>query len=219
MDGRHATDGLQGTKFPEVEMSDFEVIERWTDERLLREANAGNTDAFAVFCVRSLPSLRRYVRFQLRRHELPVDLMDDFCHESIIKAIDYINSCKVDGGRPLPSVSVAWIKQIAFNAIRDFRRRDARVAFVPELIAEARKATSLEEIEEYEEIVKFFQWLGQNEQDMLEMVLVEHLSIVDAGTRINLEKWAAYKTYERGLQHLRDLLKEHGSKLPSWVTQ
>jgi RNA polymerase sigma factor (sigma-70 family) len=203
----------------EVEMSDYHEMERWADDRLLREANAGNTDAFAMFCVRSLPSLRRYVKYQLIELGVAADLVDDFCHDAIIKAVNYINNCKSHGGRPLPSVSVAWVKQIAFNSIHDFRRKNTRMEFVEELVEEARSETNTEDIEEYEEILKFFQWLGANERDMLELVLVEGMSIVDAGERINLKSAAAYKTYERGLASLRDLLREHGSFLPSWMVE
>ncbi len=195
-------------------MSDSSM-ERWPDDRLLREANRGNTKAFVQFCVRSLPSLRRYVRFQLFELDVPSDLVDDFCHDAILRAVDHINSCREHGDRPLPSVSVAWIKQIAFNAIKDWQRKNKRLEFVADIAPESRTTTTPDEVDEYEEIVKFFQWLSPNEHDMLDMVFVGQMPIVDAGECLNLSKAAAYKTFERGLQHLRDLLQEHGKFMPS----
>ncbi len=89
---------------------------------------------------------------------------------------------------------MAWINQIAFNLMRDFRRRNTRIQIVDEMaIEDYRHTLSPDDIEEYEEILKFFQWLSANERDMLEMVLVEGAGIVDAGARINLDKWASYK--------------------------
>lgn len=117
--------------------------------------------------------------------------------------------------RPLPKVSVGWLKQIAFNMIRDWRRRNLRVTYVEELVAASRPEISPDDVDEYEEILKFFQWLTDDERDMLEMVLVESKGILEAGETLNLEKWAAYKTYERALEHLRDLVSHHGKFSPS----
>lgn len=198
-------------------MSDSQPVEHWPDARLIREANRGNTQAFVTLCVRSLPSLLRYARFQCNSLGVPIDLADDFCHDAIIKAVDHINSCKEHGHRPLPCVSVAWLKQIAFNTIRDWMRRDSRFTQVDEIEVEARPTVSVDDVEEYEEILKFFDWLGPNERDMLEMVLVDGKDVVEAGAEINLAKWAAYKTYYRGLEHLRDILQEHGTFAPAWL--
>lgn len=200
-------------------MPTYGEMERWPDDKLLRSASGGNTDAFQIFCVRTLPSLHRYVKYQCRQRRVDVNLAEDFCHSTLIRAIDHINSCKEDGCRPLPTVSVAWIKQIAFNLIRTWQRDNKRMSFVEDVYVESRRSVSAEDIDEYEEILKFFQWLNDNERDMLEMVFVNQLSIVEAGERINLNKWAAYKTYERGLCTLRDLLQEHGVCVPSSIAE
>jgi RNA polymerase sigma factor (sigma-70 family) len=191
-------------------MSDSHSMERWPDDRLLRAANRGDTEAFSFFCVKSLPGLRRYVRFQCAEQAAPIDLAEDFCHDVIIRAVGHINSCKEHGDRPLPKVSVAWLKQIAFNVICDWRRRNGRITLSDQLEPEAPPSLSPDEIDEYEEILKYFNWLNGNERDMLELVLMDGMDIVEAGEHLNLKKANAYKTYERGLARIRDLCREHG---------
>src|SRR5262245_23295339 len=124
--------------------------DRWTDERLLREANRGDTQAFTEFCVRRLPTLLRYLKYQCSEQNVSPDLAEDFCHDAIVRAVEHINSCKEHGDRPLPTVSVAWLKQIAFNVIRDWRRRNNLVTFVDEIEQEAQDGLSYDDIEESE---------------------------------------------------------------------
>ena len=61
----------------------------------------------------------------------------------------------------------------------------------------------------WEEYRKFFDWLPPNQRDMLEYVLIEGMDITDAGDLLNLKSSAAYKTYERGLKHLKELIEQH----------
>ena len=193
-------------------------MERWPDYRLLREASKGNTDAFNEFCVRSLPSLHRFVKHQCLQYNVSPSLVEDFCNDAIVRAIERIKAIKESGQPPLPRASVAWLKQIALNAIRDWRRRSYRYVTLDDFDElEAEPIIGAEESAEFEEIRKFVNWLIPNEREIIEMVLVEKLGIAEAGKRLNLESWAAYKTYERGIGHLRDLLEQHGQHLLSWI--
>ncbi len=191
-------------------MSDYQGMERWPDDRLLRAASRGNAAAFETLCVKRLPSLLKYVRYQCRSWELPSNLAEDLCQDTFIRAVECLAASRENGGRPLPKFSVAWLKQIAFNLMKDWRRKNRRVTFVEAVVETSRPEINPDIVEEYEEIVKFFQWLGDDHRDMLEMVLVEGKGIVEAGDMLGLNKWAAYKAYERALGALRDLHREHG---------
>lgn len=193
--------------------SEYEPFESLPDDYLLREASNGNDDAFRQFCVRSMPSLLRYCEYQCRRSRIPSGA-SDFCQEAIQRALDYVSSCRDPGGRPLPKVSVAWLKQIAYNCIRDWVRKEKRVSFVDKFVGtlerEVPEEASLEEVEEQEKILKFFDWLRADDREILELVLVKEMSIVDAGESVGLSQDASYKAYQRALQRLQDLLVEHG---------
>lgn len=196
-------------------MIEFEgdSMERWSDDRLLREASNGNEDAFGVFCVRAIPALRRYVRFQCRSRDVPNDLVTDFCQQTLSRAIEHVRT-----NRPgsLPKVPAAWLNRIAHNLIADWCRRERKMSFFDDIEIEAPETSAFEDDEEQEQILKFFTWLSDNDRDLLEMVLVEELTIEEAGSRIGLNKWGAHKAYQRALAHLRDLLKEHGL-VPEWA--
>lgn len=193
--------------------SEDDRVESWQDDRLLREANNGNDDAFHQFCVRAIPGLLRYCRYQCRRFRAH-SMAGDFCQEAIQKALECVRTCREPGGRPLPKVSAAWLKQIAYNSIIDWNRRSQRVRLVDEFVGHLDAASPqrdvLEEREEQEHILKFFDWLQGNDRDMLELVLVEELPITEAGDRLGLSRDASYKAYQRSLRRLQDLLAEHG---------
>src|SRR5687768_10157439 len=130
-----------------VAMSDYQGMERWPDDRLLRAANKGDTDAFVTFCCKRLPSLLKYVRYQCRTQGVPTDHAEDLCHDAIVRAVEHIDSCKEHGDRPLPRVSVAWLKQIAFNVIRDWRRKNLRMTFVETVVATSRPELSPDDVD------------------------------------------------------------------------
>lgn len=184
----------------------------WSDDRLLREANAGNEKAFAVFCEKSIPSLYRYIQGQCRKRRIPVDLAEEFCHDAILKALSCIQTCQNDGGVPLPTVSYAWMAQVAFNVLRDWQRRNRRVKHIQdEMAIEARPQISVEELEQLEETRKFFHWLSNRERDILELVLVSEMSIIDAGAQLGMNRSNSYRVYKEALSLLHDLIEIHGS--------
>ncbi len=49
------------------------------------------------------------------------------------------------------------------------------------------------------------------EREILELVLLQNITPVEAGAQLGLEKWGAYKAYERALRHLHPLIAEHGT--------
>jgi RNA polymerase sigma factor (sigma-70 family) len=198
-------------------MSDYMQMERWPDEKLLQEANRGNTNAFLVFCVKKLPSLLRYVRYQCRSNALPTCLAEDFCHDAILKALDSIKSWQEEHDSSFPGISVAWVKKIACHLVLDWGRKNRRIQVSGSVDPEAPTTLSPDDAEEHEEIRKFLEWLGDNEREMLELVYIQGMAIQEAGEYLNLDKWAAYKTHERALEHLHDLLIEHSKCIPSWM--
>jgi RNA polymerase sigma factor (sigma-70 family) len=199
-----------GTLQKDAGMPDSTPIDRWPEDRILREASQGNEEAFGVFCERSLPSLYRYVRNQCRRRGIPEDLANDFCHEAVIRALDCIRACAAGAIRPFPVVSQAWLSKIAINAMHDWGRRERKFVLVSQIELEARQEPCPETTREYEEIIKFFNWLPSREREILELVFVGEKSIADAGAELNLSQANSYKVFQRALELLRDLLAQHG---------
>jgi RNA polymerase sigma factor (sigma-70 family) len=187
-------------------------MERWPDDRLLRAAHQGDGEAFQVFCVRSLPGLVSYLMAQCELCGVPIDLAVDFAQDTVIKALAQVRASREHAYRPFPKVSTAWLKQIGYNLIMDHLREAHRARSAQRDINAAKpRPPTQEEIDRLEEVHKFYTWLPPAEQEMIELVLVENLSIQEAAAKLGISKPAAYKRYERAVTHLQDFIREHGS--------
>lgn len=187
-----------------------QALDQMTDEELLRAARQGSVQAFETFCVRSLPRLRRYLRFQCGATGVPVDLAADFAQDTLTKALQWIRDQEK---RPEPGplrVSFSWLMRIGSNTVIDWIRKNHRSVNMCMEAQPAAPTTDRETKERCEEVLKYFNMLGPDYGEMLELVLLENLGIVEAGERLGLSKDAAYKRYERGIAQLRDFLHEHG---------
>lgn len=175
---------------------------RRTDNQLLKAAQAGDKEAFAGFCVRALPGLCRYLHHQCEAVGVPVDLAEDFAHETVMNALR---------SPPGSEVCVSWLRRIGHNLVIDWVRKNRRIQAVENMEEQVEaRAPSIEEREEYEEVLEFLEWMDTNDREILELVLLKGLPPVEAGAELGLDKWAAYKAYERAHQALRDLIQEHG---------
>jgi RNA polymerase sigma factor (sigma-70 family) len=186
-------------------------MEQWPDDRLLREAHGGNPEAFTVFCVRSLPGLIRYLRSQCAQRGIPQDLARDFAQDTLMRALRQLREFEASAARPLPKVSVAYLFQIGVNVCRDWVKKNRRVkAFehIEDLPQEHRISPA--EQDRYEEALEFLNYLDSRDRELVELVLMEQMSVAEAGERLDMEKWAAYKAYERAIERIRDLIREHG---------
>jgi RNA polymerase sigma factor (sigma-70 family) len=187
-------------------------MDRWPDDKLLHAAHKGDKRAFEIFCVRSLPALVRYLESQCVTRGIPKDLARDFAQETVTKALDQVRLYRVAGQRPLPKVSAAWLNQIGFNLIMDWLRGRSREEKAKRALGKIKpRRPSRQEVEQQDEVYKFYTWLSPAEQEMIELVLVEGLHPQEAGERLGLSPPAAYKRYERAVLHLQDLIREHGS--------
>jgi RNA polymerase sigma factor (sigma-70 family) len=199
-------------------MANDQPMERWTDEELLRAAQRGNESALNVVIVRSIPRLRRYVRYHCRNRAIPESQVPDICQETLGKALQFIGNCKQSGQRPLPRVSVAWLQQIAFNLMMDWLRSAGKLQFVADVrdqrSGESPISPTREEVEELEEIYGFFDWLPATWKEFMEFVYMENMTIPDAAERAGMARSSGYKIHQRALERLRDFVREHGQKSP-----
>jgi RNA polymerase sigma factor (sigma-70 family) len=189
---------------------DVSRMQKWSQEELLSAAVGGNREAFGIFCVRVLPNLIRYLEHHCRQLGVPVHQAHDFAQEAITKALCHIRGL---GGRcPPRKFGVAWLNSIGYHLVVDWtrsnhRQQKARQA-LKQVRVEAQAATRTSE--DIEEIREFFDWLSPNEQELIELMLIKGLSAVEAGKEMNLSQAAAYKTFERAITRLRDLVEMHG---------
>ena len=187
-------------------------MERWSDDRLLHAAHCGNKRAFAIFCVRSLPDLVAYLGAQCRMLGVPTDRASDFAQETVTKALAQVSLYREGGHRPYPKVSAAWLNQIGYNLIRDWLRAKRREQEARMTHAQLKpRPPSKENVERYDEVYKFYQWLRAAEMEIIRLVLVEKMDLMEAAEHLEISRSAAYKRYERAIKHLQELIREHGS--------
>src|SRR5262249_43060406 len=142
---------------------------------------------------------------------VPRDLAKDFASEVVVRALQQLRASKEDG-EDLPKISLAWLLQIGRHLIIDWVRRDTRRSAVHQILGDRLEADAptQDQLEKYEEVLEYFNWLPDNEREILELVLISGLSPPEAGERMGLAKWAAYKAYARALEHLRDIIEQYG---------
>src|SRR5580704_14120248 len=99
---------------------DAERREHWSDERLSRAASQGDADAFSVFCVRSLPTLHRFIRSKCQAIGVSLGLVEDLAQETVLRALSHARKS------PGLSFSVSWLRKIAQNLVIDQARKLGR---------------------------------------------------------------------------------------------
>lgn len=185
-------------------MGQNDDLQRLTDQELLRAATRNNHKAFGIFCERVLPGLLRHLDRLCQDHAVPRDLAHDFAQDAILKIVDLVNTRTAD-------LNKSYLFTVASHLLIDWVRENRRSKRATKILAEIQAARpNTEEIEKREEVLKFFDWLTPREREVIELVLQEGLTPLEAGERLDISPDAAYKAYERAIVHLRDLIEEHG---------
>lgn len=175
-----------------------------TARDLLRDADGGDQVAFEEFCRRYLPRLRRYLGMLSRTMGFPATDVDDHIQETLIKALGFVRR-----SNPGPEVGMAWLQRVAYRVVIDsFRRRKVThdLEDFPEPAAET---------EELEEILELFEWLSQDDRELLENVFLKGMTVREAGEFLELSQAAVYKRFERAIAHLQNLHQYHGTAVGS----
>jgi len=176
-------------------------------EDLQAAAEAGDHDAFMAYSVRSLPTLYRYMRYHCSVRDICVQLADDFCHDAIIKAAQDIKAKAADGKDI--SISLQWIKTIAYRLMLDHLKRDGR--WISENDFGDYYTETEDDNDSLEEVTKFFEWLTPAEQEIIEQVIVKRRDLPEAALELGVSLEAAKKRFHRAVSHLRDFIREHGT--------
>jgi RNA polymerase sigma factor (sigma-70 family) len=193
-------------------------MDSWPVDRLLREANSGNAEAFQLFCSRSLPGLVRYAAARCRDLGVPPDLADDFVHDAFLKAVRFLAKTETEEDGKALALSPAWLRTIIYNNIRDWRKKNRRnrneCDSDHDLNQLAAPNGGVQLTDEHEELLEFFEWLTNRERDVLELVYVKGMTFLAVAAHLEISLDAAYKAHERGLNRLRDCVEQHSKVDP-----
>ncbi len=178
-----------------------------TIEELRIAAESGDRYAFWLYCAESLPALYRYMAHQCSVRDVCSQLVADFCHDAILKAADDLDR-KATAGKKI-SVSLQWLKTIAYRVMLDYITRSGR------WVSSTEVGDYYEDVEEdaelVEEVLKYFQWLRASEQEIIEQILVKKKTITEAADELGISEDASKRRYYRAIGHLRDFIREHGT--------
>jgi len=174
-----------------------------TDDSL-RMVIEGNEQAFADFCIRSLPQLLTIVRTRCRRFGVPADLARDFVQEALTRLIE-----QRDKGA-LEQLSIKWLVTVSRNVMIDWIRKQRRVKTLTDEQFE-RIPDQDQSNADLDAVLEGFGKLSSRDQEILNLVLWEGNSPAEAATRLGIEPWSAYKRYERALSRLKHIVKNDKS--------
>lgn len=170
------------------------------DSDLLRGAVAGDDAAFAAFCLRTLPSLLRYLTGECRALGVPASLAEDAAQEAFLKAVAWVRA------NPAAALSPGWLVRVGQNTLRDWARRDRRARGGDDLPQVAAPPAGDPDPGFDDELWHALERLASDDRAVLEMVLIEEVPFPDVARRLGVSLDAAYKRYQRALTRLRDLV-------------
>ncbi len=185
----------------------FDYSQR-SDGELLRAAAEGDEQAYWEFCVRSLPTLLRFVRARCQKHGLPLDLAADAVHEAMVRAIGWIK--KHPGAR----LTFSWLVQTATNVIVDWLR-ERRHEVTGGRVEIAAASETLGRTDDALDLRANLERLPPPDKEILEKIYFRGLSPEEVSADLGLGKWAVYKRLERALDRLRSLMGPPSSSPPS----
>jgi len=175
------------------------------DRRILRSVADGSAPGFAIFCEEILPDLRAFVVSKCVELGIPKDLSQDFVHDAIIKAIEFLRK------RPMVTVHRGWLLTIAHNAMIDWLRKRKTAPQSLDIQVDVRDQNRLKGNEhldiELEQVARAFHNLSKNDRMMLQLVLIDAAETAAISRKLNITKWTVYKRYERALDRLREAVK------------
>jgi len=177
------------------------MTKRRTCGYLLRLASSGDGGAFADICVSVLPRLRSFVLAQCKMLGLGADNCDDLVHDTIIKAINWLKRS------PEATVNMGWLFAVAKNAATDLRRSASKQRTLSEGDAE-KLAAKQQENGDTDSLLQALLTLTPGDQAILRLVFFEGLRIDAAAAHLGLQRWTAYKRFQRALGCLRCKLQD-----------
>ncbi len=188
-----------------------------SDGELLQAATEGDEQAFAEFCVRSLPTFLGLLRARCRHLGLPMDLAHDAGQEAILRALKWFQKNRPQPGEVPPDQppseeqerrqpSLSWLITIAMNVLHDWARSRQRMPNAADESLANLTAAETVPPDAYDDVIDALGRLPVRDREILELVLIQELTPEEAAKQLGIGKWAGYKRYERALVRLRELL-------------
>jgi RNA polymerase sigma-70 factor (ECF subfamily) len=172
---------------------------------LMRRAQEGHSDAYAILLAEIVPLLRREVR--RRRRMLPPQDIEDLVQDVLLSL--HAVRATYDPGRPF----LPWLMAIAHNRIIDGARRQIRrnanevlVDELPETFADEATNRQIEAYGDAEALRHAMQQLPPGQRLALEMVKLREMSLKEAAASTGMSVAALKIAVHRGIGALRKVL-------------
>jgi len=174
------------------------------DGELIRAVQAGDVRAMEAIYDRYLPTVWRYVYWQVDGH---VHTAEDIVGETFLAALDAIGGLDPEGG----SVG-AWLVGIARHKLGDQRRRRARELGARDVLSQIEGHDvsngawqALQQEETRELVVKVMHQLADEERIVLEWKYLERLAVREIAQRLGRTEKAVESLLYRARRAFRDL--------------
>ena len=164
---------------------------------LIRDAQAGDRDAFALVVERYWEPLFRYL-YHLSRDN---HAAEDLAQESFLKAFAALDSFR------LGSNFRAWLFRIASNAISDHYRREAKQK---ELAPSdpPQEAAAIEEADRRAQVYRNVAVLPADQRRVIQLRFAEEKSIREVAEALGRSEGAVKQLQFRALQTLRERMRQ-----------
>ncbi len=174
------------------------------EERLIKEAKAGNCQAFSLIYQKYGKQIFSFIYWRTSDIHLAEDILQDV----FLKAWNNIKTYKIKGG----SIK-AWLYRIARNTVIDYYRVKKQTISLDdvsfELASSETKATELVDLKiELKKIKKAINFLPDIQKEVIILKFIEELSNKEVSKILNKSEGAIRIIQFRALKKLKEFLKD-----------
>jgi len=173
---------------------------------LIEKSQAGNAEAFAEIYDIFVQRLFRFIKLKIQNQQQAEDILQ----ETFVKVWGYIKQFRPEGGS-----LQAWIYKITANTINDYFRKIYRQPETLELLENLEKASEANVEKEVgnrletEGYIKAFELLGESQKQVLELRLIQDLSILETAKILGKSNLAVRVLFHRALKKLRKIVSQN----------
>lgn len=181
-------------------MPDWREAVRPSYDETLRAVLRGDEDAFVKFCVDVLPELLKQQERRCRKWKLPTDVAEDIVNEAIRRAVVWTRKHEEKIEQPTHFINKI-LKQITFTTKAQYAKHrhveilDHHLQATDDLVALRM------------DVEEAFDRLQPAETEILKLILEQGHTPTNAAKILGIQKWTAYKRYERALVKIRSVLE------------
>ena len=185
--------------------------EKWSDEQLFEAIRKGDKEALTVVATERMPYLLRLLGVLCRSRNIEEDVATTIAYQTINQAAEQA----MLGPISTKPEQVTWLQHLAIQGFRRWISDNPRILRPPPEEATSRAKLSPSERKRQKKLVrllrKYVQWIKPDHQQIIGLVLMDGLTVEDAGKSMELAIDDALSLFHDAHDTLISFIETHGN--------